>query len=60
MPVAVHCWYLKDTFTEFGRQIFEKKCFRGNLRENWQKIFVTVESGESVKKGVFATKIIFR
>ena len=25
MAVAVLCWYIKDAFTEFCQQIFEKK-----------------------------------
>ena len=39
VAVAVLCWYIKDAFTEFCQQIFEKKkCFRGHLREHWQKL----------------------
>ena len=42
MAVAVHCWYIKDAFAGFCQQNFEKKYFRGDLRENWQKPFVTL------------------
>ena len=41
VAVAVHCWYIKDAFAGFYQQIFgEKKCFRGHLREIWQKTSV--------------------
>ena len=44
VAVAVLCWYIKDAFTEFCQQIFEKKCFRGHLRKNCQKKFVTLSN----------------
>ena len=31
VAVAVLCWYIKDTFTEFCQQIFEKNVSEGIL-----------------------------
>ena len=49
VAVAVLCWYIKDAFTEFCQQIFEKKCFRGHLRLNWQKIFCPTKQILAIK-----------
>ena len=39
VAVSVLCWYIKDAFTEFCEQIFEKKNVSEGILENIDKTF---------------------